>query len=134
MPRYITVVGGILVTLTPDRIFNRIDADRAYAARRTEADQIAAGPARLEPDPPQYAAPQLRRQYAQPQQYVQTQQYMPQRYGPSDAPDPATPTGTEDMSQETDARRQASRPPGPRSGAYSQLMASHDRMGTRHLG
>lgn len=120
--------------LTPDRIFGRMDAGRAYAARRTEAAQTAAGPARAEPDPLQYAAPQLRQQYAQPQRYVQPQQYMLQRYGPPDAPGPGTPTGTEDMSQETDARQEAGRSPRPRSGAYGQLMASHDRMGTRHLG
>lgn len=135
--------------LTPDRIFSRMDAGRAYAARRAEVDKTAARQTQMRPDLPQYAAPQPLQppQYAQPlpaqlhQQYTQPQQYIPPQYsapvarGFGMAAEPlAMPAAPENLSPAPTARREASQPQRPRSGTYSQLMASHDRMGTRHLG
>lgn len=152
MPRYITIEGGIYVMLTPDRIFSRMDAGRVYAARRAGADQTAVRPAEMKPALPQYAAPQHLQtpQYAQPlpvqlhQQYAQSQQYIPPQhsapaacgFGMATEPhaQPAMPAAPENLSPAPTAHLEASQVQRPRSGTYGRLMASHDRMGTRHLG
>ena len=142
------------MTLTPDRIFSRMDACRAYAARLAETDRTAARPAQANPAPPQYAAPQpvqppyyaqqvpqhtqLPKQYAQPQQYIPPQYGAPSARGFETAAEPFAPpvmsAVPENLPPEPPARRETGQLQRPRSGTYSQLMASHDRMGTRHLG
>lgn len=159
MPRYISVEGGIIMALTPDMIFSRMDARRAYSARRAETGQTVSGLSQAPPGPPQYAAPrsvQPSTQYAQP---VQPLQYVPQpspQYVPTQqcaappqyaapvaggfgmAAEPLTPpamsAAPENLPPAPASRREADLPHRPRSGTYRQLMASHDRMGTRHLG
>lgn len=118
----------MLETLTPDMIFKRMDADRVYAARRADADKTAARQAQREPDLTQYAAPQLHQTY---QEYKLPQYISPDARGMgSDAEIPAS----ENQPPASAESRGDSRINRPRSGTYSRLMASHDRMGTRHLG
>ena len=109
------------MTLTPDVIFSRMDAGRAYAARCADTGQTVPESVQADPFSPKHAAAQYSATFS--------------RGSVTAAEPPVPPAQPADMeNRQPVARRESDRPQRPRCGAYSQLMASHDRMGTRHLG